>query len=82
LEITVKLFGTLRRYRPASAGGAPHHPFSLSVAPNSTISDLMDNLAIKEGFVSAAAINGEAVANNFPLQDGDTDPLFPPAAGG
>lgn len=29
VEIQVKLFGMLRQYRPPTAGGAPHHPFSV-----------------------------------------------------
>lgn len=82
MELNIKLYGTLRRYRPDSATGAPHHPFTLSIPDNSTVSDLVNLLAIKDGAVNATAVNGDAVENSTLLHDGDTVSLFPPAAGG
>lgn len=82
MELTVKLYGTLRKYRPDSAGGAPHQPFVISVPERSTVIDLIHILEIGEGTVNASAVNGDAVDNQTILHDGDTVSLFPPAAGG
>jgi sulfur carrier protein ThiS len=82
MELTIKLYGALRKYRPSSAGGAPHQPFSFSIPENSTVLDLMQALEIGDGVVNAAAVNGEAVENHATLHDNDTVSLFPPAAGG
>lgn len=82
MNLTVKLYGTLRRHRPETAEGAPHHPFPITLPENSTINDLVTLLQIKDGAVNAAALNGEAVSNDTTMNDGDTISLFPPAAGG
>ncbi len=78
----MKLYGTLRRYRPEAAGGAPHHPFSVSMPDGATLAQLAAHLGVPEGLVNAAAVNGQAVESETPLQDGDEVGLFPPAAGG
>jgi molybdopterin converting factor small subunit len=80
--IQVKLHGSLRRHRPADAPGAPHQPFSLPLAAETTVAQLAAQLEIPDGLVSGAAVNGEAVATDTVLQDGDTVYLFPPSAGG
>lgn len=82
MEITVKLYGMLRRNRPESASGAPHHPFPFSLPEDSSIADLVRLLEIKDGMVNGSAVNGEATNLDTRLQDGDTVSLFPPAAGG
>lgn len=82
MKIEVKLHGTLRRHRPKDAGGAPHHPFFVSMADGATVTDLVTQLAIREGLLNAAAVNGEAVTVDAALQDGDSVQLFPPSAGG
>ncbi|HEX6385158.1 MAG TPA: MoaD/ThiS family protein [Anaerolineae bacterium] len=82
MDVEVKLYGVLRRYRPVSAGGAPHHPFSMTVAATATPATLAAHLGIPDGLVNAAAVNSESVAADTPLQDGDQVSLFPAAAGG
>lgn len=82
MEVEVKLYGSIRRYRPATAAGAPHHPFDVTLPDGATTTSLAELLAIPEGLVNAAAVNGEAVAPDTPLQPGDKVSLFPPAAGG
>ncbi len=81
IKVTVKLYGTLRRHRPATISGAAHHPFSLDVLPGSRINDLAAELGLNESLVSAVAVNGEA-ADNVLLHDGDEVRFFPPSAGG
>jgi molybdopterin converting factor small subunit len=82
MEVEVKLYAALRRYRPAAAPGAPHHPFTLSLADGATVATLARQLGIPEGMVNAAAVNDEAVEPSFALHDGDQVGLFPPTAGG
>ena len=82
MEITVKLYGTLRGHRPESADGAPHHPFTLQLPEGATLSDLSAQLGIANEHVNAAAVNGEAGTGDAVLEDGDQVRLFPPAAGG
>ena len=82
MKIEVKLHGTLRRHRPKDAGGAPHHPFLISIADGATVTQLVAQLAIRDGLLNAAAVNGESVTVDAVLQDGDSVQLFPPSAGG
>lgn len=82
MSVEVRLYGALRRYRPAGATGAPHLPFTADLPPNATIDTICRQLGIPDGFVSAAAVNNEAVENSTPLGQGDKVSLFPPSAGG
>ena len=82
MQVTVKLYGVLRRHRPPDASGAPHRPFELQLPAGSTVADLNGRLGIADGMVNAAAVNGAAVEPDAQLQEGDQVSLFPPAAGG
>lgn len=82
MEIEVKLYGVLRRHRPADQPGAAHHPFALVCQPGDTAQSIMTQLGLEEGGVVAAAINNQNVPLDTPLQPGDTLALFPPSAGG
>jgi hypothetical protein len=82
MKIEVKLHGTLRRYRPNDATGAPHHPFFISLPKSLTIAELAAYLEIPDGLVNAASINGEAVSPEAVLPEGAAVQLFPPSAGG
>lgn len=82
MNVEVRLYGTLRRYRPAAIPGAPHHPFESTVPGDPTVESLVAALGIPDGLVHAAAVNGEAVELSAPLRDGDRVNLFPPSAGG
>lgn len=76
--VEVRLYGSLRRYRPSELSGA----FPLDLPPGSTVDTLARRLGIPEGFVSAAAVNETAIESDTPLHDGDNVSLFPPSAGG
>ena len=82
MELEIKLYAMLRQYRPTSADGALHHPFSMTVPTPLTVAELATYLGIPDGFVNATAVNGEATNLDSLLQDGDSVSLFPPAAGG
>lgn len=82
ITVEVKLYGNLRRYRPESAGGAPHHPFTMRVADGATVVDLMAALGIPEGLTAVVSINKENADPNNVLPPDAAVSLFPPTAGG
>jgi len=82
INIEVRLYGTLRRYRPADLDGAAHAPFTTPLASPASVDTLLTRLGIPDGLASAAAVNDEAVETDHPLHDGDRVSLFPPSAGG
>jgi len=82
MHVQVKLYGALRRYRPAGAPGEAHAPFAADLLPTATVDALLAHLGIPDGLASAAAVNDEAVETDHPLRDGDRVSLFPPSAGG
>jgi sulfur carrier protein ThiS len=82
IQIVVKLYGMLRDYRPETAVGPPHHPFTLTIPAHTTVAGLANQLGIPDGLVNAAAVNNTAVSPDTPLNDGDQASLFPPSAGG
>jgi hypothetical protein len=82
VEIEVKLYGQLRRYRPANVPGAPHHPFRFSVAVGSTAVSVATQLGIPDGLINAISLNGETADPHTPLKVNDQLGLFPPSAGG
>lgn len=82
MKIEVKLYGLLRRHRPKTAVGAPHHPFSVSVPAGATVMDLLLALEIPDGLLNAASVNQQAVELDTVLHENDRVSLFPPSAGG
>lgn len=80
--IQVKLYGNLRRYRPKSAGGAPHHPFSVEVADSATVADLITALQIPEGLTAVISVNKIESPLETSLTPNAQVSLFPPTAGG
>lgn len=82
MEVEVKLYGRLRKYRPQSAGGALHHPFFIAVSGATPIAELAAQLGIPDGLVTAASLNGDAVEVTAVAHPNDKIGLFPPSAGG
>lgn len=82
MKIEVKLYGTLRKYRPEEAAGAPHHSFILEVAEATTVHDVAHTLGIPDGFINATAVNGTTAPSTTTLHDNDKISLFPPSTGG
>lgn len=82
MQVEVKLYGQLRRYRPEEAPGARHHPFTYFISEGATAVTIAAALGIPDGLVNATAVNGEAAEPDTPLQEGDKVSLFPPSAGG
>jgi sulfur carrier protein ThiS len=57
MHVTVKLFGTLRRFSPKDTPGV----WSGEILPGSTLLQLVACLGAPQDEVAAAAINGETV---------------------
>lgn len=79
MPIQVKLFATLRRYRPDLY---PGEPFEVEVPQGSTIDDLVARLGIRENEVKVAFVDGQARAGAYRLRAGDSVGIFPPVGGG
>ncbi len=82
MQVEVKLYGVLRKKRPNGIGGAPHHPFAMTLDSEATVAQLVQQLGIAKGTLNGAAVNGTAGDLTVILQDGDKINLFPPTAGG
>lgn len=82
VEIEVKLYAILRRYRPDNAGGAMHHPFAVTLPEGSAAAALVAHLQIPDKLVAAIACNEASADWDTILHDGDKVALFPPTAGG
>jgi molybdopterin converting factor small subunit len=82
MEVTVKLHGVLRRYRPSDIEGAPHHSFTMQLPSAATVDDLGVILGLSHSISIVVAVNGEAAEWTTALHQGDVVYFFPPAAGG
>jgi len=77
MNVTVKLFGNLRRHLPPG-----QEAIALSLAPGTSLEAAMQQLGVPDGEVGLAAVNGEAVPETSVLRDGDRLELFAPMGGG
>ncbi|KAA3663087.1 MAG: molybdopterin synthase sulfur carrier subunit [Chloroflexi bacterium] len=73
----------LRQYRPETAGGAPHHPFSVVIDAPAVVKDVLVQLKLPDDLVMVTAVNEQTIDDfETPLQAGDIVSFFPPVAGG
>lgn len=79
MEISVKLFATLQRYRPEVFAG---EPFAVELPEGSTLADLVTQLQIRANEVKVTFVNGRARAEVYRLKAGDEVGIFPPVGGG
>ncbi len=80
MEIQLRLYGALRRYRPL---GAPEFgAFTLEVAEGATAGAAADRLGIPRSWLRGAFVNDEASSLDRALRQGDRVAFFPPAGGG
>lgn len=83
IQITMRLYATLRVYKPAAADGAPDFGFSMILAPGTTLLDVVvKHLRIPRQTVKLMFVNGIARDDSYVLQDKDEAGIFPPIAGG
>ncbi|MBC7232315.1 MAG: MoaD/ThiS family protein [Chloroflexi bacterium] len=79
MRITVKLYATLRRFKPDLPPGAG---FSVDVPLDATVSQVVEQLGIPDGVALVPMVNNEVKGLDHVLAEGDTLSLFPPVAGG
>jgi sulfur-carrier protein len=83
MQITLRLYATLRVYKPELAAGAPDTGFVLLLAPGTTLLTVVEeHLHIPRQTVKLMFVNGIARDDSYVLQDGDEAGIFPPIAGG
>ena len=84
MKITFKLFATLTDYLPAQARHS--NVIELEVAPNASISQIIEPFALPPKLVHLVLVNGTYVAPadrlTRTLNEGDTLAIWPPIAGG
>jgi molybdopterin converting factor small subunit len=84
MKITFKLFATLTDYLPPQARHA--NAIELEVAPNASISQIVEPFALPPKLVHLVLVNGLFVAPaerlSRTLKEGDTLAIWPPIAGG
>ena len=79
MQVNVKLFATLQRYKPDVFAG---EVFTVDLPEKSTLADLIAHLEIRENEVKTMFVNGRARAEMYRLKDGDEVGIFPPVGGG
>ena len=80
MEIRVRLYGGLKRYRPAAAPGLG--AFALGVPDGATPASVGEQLGVPATWMRSVFVNGEAAAKDRVLAAGDELVMFPPSGGG
>ncbi len=79
INVQVRLYATLRKYRP----DVPHgQSITVQLTAGSTISDLLQELGIPEAETKQSFVNGIIREAEHHLAEGDRLGIFPPIAGG
>jgi molybdopterin converting factor small subunit len=77
--VQVKLYATLRQYRPDAVQG---QPVTVVLEVGATIADLLQKLGIPRDVTKQCFVNGLQKGLDYMLRDGDSVGIFPPVAGG
>jgi molybdopterin converting factor small subunit len=79
ITVRVKLFATLRRYRPGLGLG---EAFPVELPAGATVGDLIEQLGLPAGEVKIVFVNALFRDQDHVLADGDELGIFPPVGGG
>lgn len=79
MQVHVKLFATLRSYRPGLEIG---ESFPLELPAGATVGRLIQDLDLPEQEVKVVFVNGRSQPQAYALADGDEVGIFPPVGGG
>ncbi len=79
IHIQVRLYATLRRYRPELKVG---ESLAMQVPEGTNVDQVVAAIGIPPGVVRKAFSRARAVEPDHVLVDGDDLALFPPVAGG
>jgi molybdopterin synthase sulfur carrier subunit len=79
ITVQVKLFATLRQYRPGLGMG---EAFPVELTSGATVSDLIERLSLPDDEIKIVFVNGLFRDRTHSLADGDKVSIFPPVGGG
>lgn len=79
ITVQVKLFATLRQYRPGLGIG---EAFPVELPDGATVGNLIQELALPENEVKVVFVNALFRDLGYVLADGDEIGIFPPVGGG
>jgi molybdopterin converting factor small subunit len=79
ITVHVKLFATLRQYRPGMGIG---EAFPVELLDGATVGDLVEELDLPESEVKVVFVNALYRELEHVLVDGDELGIFPPVGGG
>lgn len=79
MQITVKLYATLRQY---GSSVSPAAGLILDVPTGSDVAGVVEHVGIPDGVALVAMVNNEVVHLDHAVVAGDVVSLFPPVAGG
>jgi len=79
IAVRVKLFATLRRFRPGLGIG---EAFPVELQDSAAVRQLIAQLGLPDEEVKMIFVNGVARDRDYPLADGDEVGIFPPVGGG
>jgi len=79
MKIQVRLFGTLGRDIP---GHDPLKGFSVEIAENASVADLIDHLGLAPSKVGIVSVNRQLVQPDHQLRPADAVRMFRPIFGG
>ena len=79
MNVTVKLYATLSRYRQGERAGTP---FKIELPKETTLAELIKQLNIPLEETQIAFVNGIIQEPDWRLKDGDEVGMFPPIGGG
>jgi molybdopterin converting factor small subunit len=79
MEVTVKLFATLRRYLPEDA---KNKTTTVALQAGQTVADALTVLGVPLQEAHLILVNGQSRDADHPLESEDVVAVFPPVAGG
>lgn len=79
MRIQVKLYATMRRFKPDLARGTA---LPLDAPPGATVDWVVKRLGIPDNVPLVAMVDSTVCRLDHVLDEGDTLSLFPPVAGG
>ena len=79
IEVTVRLYGSLKEYLQ---GDEADIPMIIKLRNETTLEKLLESLTIPVEEVVVTLVNSSAVGKSHSLKDGDVVDVFPPLIGG
>lgn len=79
MEIEVRLFATFRDYLPQDSAS---FSFKKSLGKEMAVGKITEEIGLPPDVPKIFIVNGNVVAGEYVLHDGDVVSIFPPVAGG